>query len=78
MAEHGDLRSSTDIEAACAAAGFLGDFRHLIEVWKGPPQGYPGTYPGRLATLASLLTPVPGTFHDLFRWDDRFQKPAIG
>ncbi|MFZ0479253.1 MAG: ATP-grasp domain-containing protein [Terriglobales bacterium] len=70
MAEHGDLSQQHGYRSGVRCRWFLGDFRHLIEVWKGPPQGYPGTYPGRLATLASLLTPVPGTFHDLFRWDD--------
>jgi len=39
-------------------------------VWKGPPAGYPGTYPGKLSTLLQILTPVPGTYHDLFQWHD--------
>jgi len=38
--------------------------------WKGPPPGYPGTYPGRLRTLLQVLTPVPGAYHDLFQWRD--------
>ena len=70
MAEHGDIQPQHGYRSGVRCRWFLGDFRHLIEVWKGPPQGYPGTYPGRLATLASVLTPVPGTFHDLFRWGD--------
>jgi predicted ATP-grasp superfamily ATP-dependent carboligase len=54
----------------------LGDFRHLIGVWRGPPAGFPEPYPGRLKTLASFLTPVPGTRHDLFTWDDPL--PELG
>jgi hypothetical protein len=55
---------------------FLGDVRHLVEVWKGAPEGYPGPYPGRVSTLLSLLKPVPGTYHDLFQSGDPL--PELG
>ena len=73
MAERGDVG---DVEASLAYAEgvrcrwLLGDFRHLIEVWRGAPAGFPGAYPSRLATLRDFLVPVRGTFHDNFRWRD--------
>jgi predicted ATP-grasp superfamily ATP-dependent carboligase len=48
----------------------LGDVRHLIEVWRGAPRGYPGTFPSRLRTLAAVGLPVRGTYHDNFSWRD--------
>jgi predicted ATP-grasp superfamily ATP-dependent carboligase len=76
MAEHGDVPPQNDYRSGVRCRWFLGDLRHLMEVWKGPPAGYPETYPGRLATLASFLTPVPGTVHDLFQWSDPL--PELG
>ena len=76
MAEHGDVPPVSGYRSGVRCRWFLGDFRHLIEVWKGPPQGYPGPYPGQLKTLASVLTPVPGTVHDLFLWTDPL--PEVG
>lgn len=70
MVEHGDVAPVHGYRSGVRCRWFLGDFRHLVEVWKGPPQGYPGRYPGRLETLASILTPVSGTVHDLFQWND--------
>jgi hypothetical protein len=76
MAEHGDVPPVHGYRSGVRCRWFLGDLRHLIEVWKGPPPGYPGPYPGRLETLASVLTPVPGTVHDLFLWNDPL--PEVG
>ena len=45
---------------------FLGDFRHLLEVMRGAPAGYPGKLPSRWRTLAHFLTPVRWTYHDNF------------
>jgi predicted ATP-grasp superfamily ATP-dependent carboligase len=64
MAEHGDVQPPPAYRTAVRCRWLLGDFRHLIEVWRGAPRGYPGKYPGRLRTLGSFLMPVPGTFHD--------------
>ena len=54
----------------------LGDLRHLAEVWRGRPAGYPGRFPSRLATLAAILTPVRGTYHDNFSVSDPL--PELG
>ncbi|HEY0762110.1 MAG TPA: ATP-grasp domain-containing protein [Pyrinomonadaceae bacterium] len=49
---------------------FLGDFRHLLEVVRGAPAGYPGKFPSRLRTLIQFFTPVKGTYHDNFSLRD--------
>jgi predicted ATP-grasp superfamily ATP-dependent carboligase len=76
MAEHGDVPPQNGYRSGVRCRWFLGDLRHLVEVWKGPPRGYPGPYPGRFATLASILKPVPGSVHDLFLWNDPL--PELG
>ncbi len=76
MAEHGDVEPVPDYRAGVRCRWFLGDFRHLIEVWKGAPAGYPRAYPGKFQTLAAELIPVPGTFHDNFTLDDPL--PELG
>ena len=70
MAEHGDIEPMAGYRTGVRCRWLLGDARHLAEVWKGPPPGYPGTYPGRVHTLLQVLTPQPGTYHDLFQWGD--------
>ena len=76
MAEDGDIPFTNNYRIGVRCRWLLGDFRHLVEVWKGPPQGYPGIYPGRLSTLIAALTPVPRTFHDLFQLRDPL--PELG
>ena len=76
MAERGDVEPVLHYRVGVRCRWFLGDFRHLGEVWRGAPVGFPGKYPGRLRTLASVLTPVPGTVHDLFAWKDPL--PELG
>jgi predicted ATP-grasp superfamily ATP-dependent carboligase len=76
MAEAGDVPPASGYRIGVRCRWLLGDFRHLVEVWSGPPQGYPGTYPGRMSTLSALLRPVPGTYHDLFQWSDPL--PELG
>jgi predicted ATP-grasp superfamily ATP-dependent carboligase len=76
MAEHDDVPPVSGYRIGVRCRWLLGDFRHLIEVWQGPPPGYPGHYPGRFETLASVLKPVRGTFHDLFLWNDPL--PEVG
>jgi len=70
MAEAGDVEPQLQFRTGVSCRWLLGDFRHLLEVWRGAPAGYPRTYPGRLQTLLSVLTPVPGTFHDNLQWQD--------
>jgi predicted ATP-grasp superfamily ATP-dependent carboligase len=76
MAEGDDIQVSAGYERGVRCRWLLGDARHLVEVWKGPPKGYPGQYPGRFRSLLDVLTPVPGTYHDLFQWDDPL--PELG
>lgn len=76
MADHGDIEPNLEYRSGVRCRWLLGDARHLVEVWKGSPPGYPGTYPGRMRTLQQVLTPVPGTYHDLFQWRD--PGPELG
>jgi len=76
MAENGDIEPNLGYRRGVRCRWLVGDARHLIEVWKGPPGGYPGRYPGRMRTLLDFLTPVPGTYHDLFQWRDPLPELA--
>jgi len=76
MAENGDIEPNLSYRRGVRCRWLAGDLRHLIEVWKGPPIGYPGPYPGRMQTLLDVLTPVPGTYHDLFQWRDPLPELA--
>jgi len=76
MAEAGDVESPRVYQTGIRCRWVLGDLRHLVEVWRGAPAGFPESYPGRLHTLHAFLTPVRGTKHDLFAWDD--PCPEIG
>lgn len=76
MADQGDVEPNQVYRSGVRCRWLLGDARHLVEVWKGPPQGYPGIYPGRLRTALQVLKPVPGTYHDLFQWRDPL--PELG
>ena len=76
IAENGDVEPSLTYEKGVRCRWLLGDFRHLVEVWRGAPKGYPGKFPGRISTLLSVITPVPGTFHDNFMLSDPL--PELG
>ncbi|MFZ0772490.1 MAG: ATP-grasp domain-containing protein [Candidatus Sulfotelmatobacter sp.] len=76
MAEFGDIAASHPYPAGVRCRWLVGDFRHLVEVWKGRPLGYPGSFPRRLTTLLAELAPKWGTFHDNFMWQDPL--PEIG
>ncbi len=76
MAEQGHIERSMTYRCGVRCRWLLGDARHLVEVWKGPPKGYPGQYPGRMRTLIDVMTPVAGTYHDLFQWQDPL--PELG
>jgi predicted ATP-grasp superfamily ATP-dependent carboligase len=76
MAKRGDVAIQTGYTNGLRCRWFLGDFRHLIEVMRGAPAGYPGKFPGRLSTLAKFLIPVAGTRHDNFTLRDPL--PEIG
>jgi predicted ATP-grasp superfamily ATP-dependent carboligase len=76
LAEVGEVETPPPYRVGVQCRWFLGDIRHLAEVWRGAPLGYPGTYPRKLSTLVSVLKPVPGTYHDLFQWSDPL--PELG
>jgi predicted ATP-grasp superfamily ATP-dependent carboligase len=76
LAETGDPPVSSSYRTGVRCRWLLGDIRHLVEVWRGAPAGYPGVFPNRLQTLADVLLPVLGTYHDNFTWRD--PMPAVG
>jgi predicted ATP-grasp superfamily ATP-dependent carboligase len=76
MADTGDVEMQNSFRTGVRCRWLLGDFRHLVEVWRGAPAGYPRPYPGRWSTLLAEMTPVPGTFHDNFQWADPL--PELG
>jgi predicted ATP-grasp superfamily ATP-dependent carboligase len=76
LADDRDLPPSPAYRANVRCRWLLGDVRHLVEVWRGAPEGYPAAFPGRFATLAAFLTPVRGTRHDNFVWRDPL--PELG
>lgn len=76
MAEHGDIPPAPGYAEGVRCRWLLGDVRHLLEVMRGPPEGYAGYFPSRLRTLRDVLTPVPGTFHDNFMLRDPL--PELG
>lgn len=76
MAEKGSVCAPPPYRVGVRCRWLLGDLRHLLEVWRGAPQEFPGKFPGRLRTLANLLLPTPGTFHDNFALTDPL--PELG
>ncbi len=76
LAEHGDVAPVRSYRIGVRCRWMLGDFRHLLEVWKGKPEGFPGPFPTRLRALWNFLKPAPGTFHDNFTLRDPL--PEIG
>ena len=76
MAEHGDVEAAPAYRAGVRCRWLLGDFRHLLEVWRGKPAGYPGAFPKRLPALLAFCSPVRQTFHDNFTWRDPL--PELG
>ena len=70
LAEKGDIEPQDSSRTGVTCRWLLGDFRHLVEVWRGAPAGYPRPYPHRLRTLFEVMKPAPGTFHDNFQWQD--------
>jgi predicted ATP-grasp superfamily ATP-dependent carboligase len=76
LAQNRELPPRGPYQVGVRCRWLLGDFRHLIEVWRGAPTGYPGVFPSRLSTLAAVLKPVRGTYHDNFTWND--PMPELG
>jgi predicted ATP-grasp superfamily ATP-dependent carboligase len=76
LAESGEVPLVSPYRVGVKCRWILGDLRHLAEVWRGAPAGYPRTYPRRLATLVKVATPTRGMYHDNFTWRDPL--PAVG
>ena len=76
MAERGDVEAPPPYREGVRCRWLLGDARHLLEVLRGAPRGYAGSFPGRAATLSAFLKPVRGTFHDNFSLSDPL--PEVG
>lgn len=76
MAEFGDVQPPHGYKVGVRCRWLVGDFRHMLEVLKGRPQGFPGKFQRRLPTLLEELTPKPDTFHDNFVWNDPL--PELG
>ena len=76
LAENGDIENKSQFRPGIVCRWLLGDFRHVIEVLRGAPLGYPRPYPGRWQTILSVLTPRRGTYHDNFQWRDPL--PELG
>lgn len=76
MAEFGDVDPPGAYRVGTKCRWLVGDFRHLVEVWRGRPTGFSGEFPKRLPTLLTELSPRPGTFHDNFMWQDPL--PELG
>jgi predicted ATP-grasp superfamily ATP-dependent carboligase len=72
----GALEPQPVYRAGVRCRWWAGDVQHLLQVLRGAPRGYPGTFPGRLATLVEFLTPRRGTVHDNFEWSDPL--PELG
>ena len=76
LAERGDIETKPAFRPGVVCRWFVGDFRHAIEVMRGAPEGYPREYPNRWRTLAAVITPTRGTYHDNFQWRDPL--PELG
>jgi predicted ATP-grasp superfamily ATP-dependent carboligase len=76
MAEFGDVAHPPPYKIGVQCRWLVGDCRHLVEVWKGRPSGYPGKFPRPLSALRAEFTPKPGMFHDNFMWNDPL--PELG
>ncbi len=76
LAERDDIETKLDYRAGLRCRWLLGDFRHLLEVWRGAPKGFAGEFPDRWRTLVNFLMFVPGTYHDNFMWPD--PAPELG
>lgn len=76
MAERGEVETHLDYQVGVRCRWLLGDFRHLIEVLRGAPAGYPCAFPSRLASLLKICIPRRGTLHDNFTRRDPL--PELG
>jgi predicted ATP-grasp superfamily ATP-dependent carboligase len=76
IAAHGDIPTAVGYREGVRCRWLVGDFRHLMQVWKGRPPTFPAPYPNRMGTLLRFFLPIRGTFHDNFRLADPL--PELG
>jgi predicted ATP-grasp superfamily ATP-dependent carboligase len=76
LAQCGDTVGPVSYMVGVRCRWLLGDFCHLLEVWRGPSAGYPGKFPRRLQQTYTVLKPTHNTYHDNFAWSDPL--PEIG
>jgi predicted ATP-grasp superfamily ATP-dependent carboligase len=76
IAEFGDVAPPAGYKPGVQCRWLVGDFRHMVEVLKGRPVGYPGEFPRAWPTLLAELRPKLGRFHDNFMWQDPL--PELG
>jgi predicted ATP-grasp superfamily ATP-dependent carboligase len=76
LAFDGDVAPVLAYRTGVRCRWWLGDVRHVAAVMRGRPASFEGRFPDRLETLAAFLTPVRGTRHDNFMWDDPL--PELG
>jgi len=66
----------TNYRAGITCRWLLGDLVHFRNVLAGRPQGWPGSFPGRLSTALKMLVPwYPGLHYEDFAGND--VKPGI-
>ncbi|HZR47708.1 MAG TPA: ATP-grasp domain-containing protein, partial [Candidatus Manganitrophaceae bacterium] len=69
--EQGKPVGERPYEADLFCRWFVGDCRHLLEVFRGAPARWPGAFPERWPTLLSFLKSPKGKMaYDTFRRDD--------
>ena len=76
LATAGDVEPVLSYRVGVRCRWWLGDVRHLVAVLRGRPREFQGYFPGRLETIGKFFTPVPGTYHDNFTWDDPLPELA--
>ena len=76
MVKNGDVPVVCEYRKGVRCRWLLGDFRHLVEVLRGAPAGYPGKFPRRFSTVWGFLMPVQGMHHDNFSLSDPW--PEVG
>src|SRR5439155_14027391 len=76
LAQRGDTTGPAAYTVGVRCRWLFGDFCHLLEMWKGPPVGYPGKFPGRVQQTCAVLRPTRNTYHDNFACSDPL--PELG
>jgi hypothetical protein len=64
--EFGDLDPPLPYQVGVQCRWLVGDFRHLMEVWKSPPPVISWQVSSPAAQASRRTRPKPGRFHDNF------------